>query len=233
MRVADKSQSLQERILSGGFAVVPGIFPEREISELLAILQRSSLPRSRAGMRHAMRNLNVAALARDSRLVALAQEVLGSGAMPFRATLFDKSPSSNWLVVWHQDTALPLRSKLTVAGWGPWSTKEGVIYAHAPAHALSRVLALRLQLDDCTAENGPLRCLPSTHTLGVLSDNEIEGFVQRVHPSEFLVPAGSVMGMRPLVIHASSKSRSELPRRVLHFEYSAADGFDGLELATA
>ena len=25
-------------------------------------------------------------------------------AMPFRATLFDKSPMSNWLVAWHQDS---------------------------------------------------------------------------------------------------------------------------------
>ena len=38
----------------------------------------------------------------------MAQEVLGRAALPFRATLFDKSPTPNWLVVWHQDTALPL-----------------------------------------------------------------------------------------------------------------------------
>ena len=32
-------------------------------------------------------------------------------AQPFRATLFDKSASANWLVVWHQDTALPMRAQ--------------------------------------------------------------------------------------------------------------------------
>jgi hypothetical protein len=31
------------------------------------------------------------------------------------------------------------------------------------------------------------------------------------------------MIMRPLVIHASSKSHSEVPRRVLHIEYAASD----------
>jgi ectoine hydroxylase-related dioxygenase (phytanoyl-CoA dioxygenase family) len=222
-----------ERIQSEGVGIAENVLAVQEIEQIKNALGKEALQRSRAGVRHALQLPSVAALARDERLLTLARQVLGPKAMPFRATLFDKSPSSNWLVVWHQDTALPLRSKSAVAGWGPWSTKEGVIYAHAPAHALSRILALRLQLDDCTAENGPLRCLPSTHTHGVLSDDEIEGFVQRVHPSEFLVPAGSVMGMRPLVIHASSKSRSELPRRVLHFEYSAADGFDGLELAIA
>ena len=77
-----------------------------------------------------------------------------------RATLFDKSPDSNWLVVWHQDTALPLVERKDLPGWGPWSTKEGVLYAHAPSQALSQVLALRVHLDDSTSVNGPLRCSP-------------------------------------------------------------------------
>ena len=54
------------------------------------------------------------------------RKILGPGAMPIRATLFDKSPASNWLVVWHQDTALPMRERRETAGWGPWSVKEGV-----------------------------------------------------------------------------------------------------------
>jgi hypothetical protein len=36
-----------------------------------------------------------------------------------------------------------------------------------------------------------------------------------------LVPRGGVLAMRPLIVHASSKSQSEKPRRVLHIEYAA------------
>ena len=103
------------------------------------------------------------------QMIDLAREVLGPDAFPFRATLFDKSPTANWLVVWHQDTALPLRERIDQPGWGPWSIKEGIDYAHAPATALSQVLALRVSCDDSTVDNGPLRVLPRTHTLGVLS----------------------------------------------------------------
>jgi hypothetical protein len=40
--------------------------------------------------------------------------------------------------------------------------------------------------------------------------------------------------MRPLIVHASSKSRGPVPRRVLHIEYAAsAEIADGLELAVA
>jgi len=41
----------------------------------------------------------VAAMARGSRLLGIAQQILGGDAFPFRATLFDKSPTANWLVV--------------------------------------------------------------------------------------------------------------------------------------
>ena len=115
------------------------------------------MTRSRAGVRHLMSNPVIAALAADSRLIAMATDWLGATTQPFRATLFEKTSQSNWLIPWHQDTALPLESKFDEPGWGPWSEKAGVHYAHAPAWALSRVIALRVHLDASTAENGSLR----------------------------------------------------------------------------
>src|SRR5262245_26806526 len=99
----------------------------------------------------------VADFARSKPMLALARRFVGEGAIPFRATLFDKSPRSNWLVAWHQDTALPIDRRRDVAGWGPWSTKGGITYAHAPAAALARIIALRFHFDDSRADNGPLR----------------------------------------------------------------------------
>ncbi len=181
-----------------------------------------------------MRNASVAALARSSILLARAQEVLGSAAAPFRATLFDKSPTSNWLVVWHQDTALPLRERREIPGWGPWSIKDGVNYAHAPSSALEQVLALRLHLDDSVAENGPLRVLPRTQNLGVLSDEQLHELSTKVDAIDCLVPRGGILAMRPLIVHASSKSKSEMPRRVLHIEYVASVLIaEGLQIAIA
>jgi ectoine hydroxylase-related dioxygenase (phytanoyl-CoA dioxygenase family) len=60
--------------------------------------------------------------------------------------------------------------------------KEGVVYAHAPANALSRVLALRIHLDDSTERNGPLRVLPGSHERGVMTDEEIERLVPQTSP---------------------------------------------------
>jgi ectoine hydroxylase-related dioxygenase (phytanoyl-CoA dioxygenase family) len=223
-----------ERVSTDGFAILSDVISERKIFELGATLEQSELPRSRAGMRHAMRNESVAAVARDPRLLSMAQEVLGSAAIPFRATLFDKSPVSNWLVVWHQDTALPLRERREVPDWGPWSVKDGVNYAHAPASALEQVLALRLHLDDSVAENGPLRVLPGTHTLGVLTDDALHSLSTEREAVDCLVLKGGILAMRPLIVHASSKSHSTAPRRVLLVEYAISSAIaDGFELAVA
>ena len=45
------------------------------------------------------------------------------------------------------------------------------------------------------------------------------------------MPRGGVLAMRPLIVHASSKSRVEKSRRVLHIEYAASPALsNGLEL---
>ena len=213
--------------MDSGFAIVPGVFDSREVDAILRELEGEALRRSRAGARHLISVPVIAALAKDPRLISLAAEVLGSEPVPFGATLFDKSSNANWLVAWHQDRALPLVERREAAGWGPWSQKDGVVYANAPATALAKVVALRVHLDDSTAENGPLRVLPGTHALGVLSDAQIDDAVRRIEPVMCTVERGGVIVMRPLTVHASSKVTAAASRRVLHVEYAAATFDEG------
>ena len=98
--------------------------------------------------------------------------------------------------------------------------KSGVLYAHAPASALEQVVALRVSLDDSTAANGPLRVLPGTHLLGVLTDEAIERCARDIAAVDCTIAAGGVVAMRPLTVHASSKAKTDRPRRVLHIEYA-------------
>jgi hypothetical protein len=224
----------REEIRESGFSVLSGVFPYDCLERLLHEINELAPRRSRAGIRHSMGLAPVERFARSERLMEMACAVLGLQAFPFRATLFDKSQAANWLVVWHQDTALPLQSRRDLPGWGPWSIKDGIDYAHAPASALSQVLALRVSLDDSTCENGPLRVLPGTHTLGVLSDDRIHELSTQIAPVDCVVPEGGIVAMRPLVVHASSKSQGGMPRRVLHIEYAASDSLaHPLQLAIA
>jgi len=217
---------------NAGFSVHANVFPRARMIELAGILDRAELVRTKAGARHVMRVPEVRALANEDGLLTIAREYLGPSAFSFRATLFDKSLRANWLVAWHQDTALPLRELREANGWGPWTVKGDVLHAIAPASALEQIVALRVHLDDSTLENGPLRVLPGTHTSGVLSGPQIESELAHVTPVDCIVDAGGVIAMRPLLLHASSKAMSPLPRRVLHFEYASTGRFaSGPELA--
>jgi ectoine hydroxylase-related dioxygenase (phytanoyl-CoA dioxygenase family) len=170
----------------------------------------------------------------DPRLLAIARQFLGRSAVPYRATLFDKTSARNWLVTWHQDVALPLQERRDVPGWSAWSMKSGITYAHAPPTALSHVVALRLHLDDSREDNGPLRVLPGTHALGVPSEADTERLVREIPPVDCLVLSGGIIAMRPLILHASSKSETNQPRRVLHIEYAdSLEVGDGLRIAIA
>ncbi len=208
------------------------MIPGTQVSELGNSLAEWTAGRTRAGARHLLKSPSVRALAMDDRLLAIAKTALGERARPHAATLFAKSRQANWLVTWHQDTALPLVHRVDAPGWGPWSVKGGLLYGHAPAWALERIVAVRVHLDDSTEENGPLRVIPKSHKAGVLPDEALAR-LGRTGPAVLcLAKRGDILLMRPLLVHASSKIISDAPRRVLHLEYGPQGGLeDGVELA--
>jgi hypothetical protein len=111
-----------------GFRISPQVFDAGEVDEFARRLAAAPLSRSRAGVRHLLKFETVCELGRDSRMMQLAAAALGGTPFLFGARLFDKSPGANWLVSWHQDTALPLAERRDHAGWGPWSAMDGGIY---------------------------------------------------------------------------------------------------------
>lgn len=217
-----------------GFWVENSVLTGSECDSLIDLLTEQLSSRGRAGARNLLALPGVGALANDRRLLQIGADTLGKSVIPFRATFFEKSVGANWLVGWHQDTVLPLAGRFTSSEWGPWSTKAGVLFARAPTWALTRVVALRIHLDSSTADNGPLRVIPGSHHLGVLSSAEMLAIARRLNAIECLVARGGVIAMNPLLIHCSSRMRVNASRRVIHIEY--ADSLQltkDIELATA
>lgn len=217
---------MQTAFAKSGFQIIENVISPNECDSIIQTLSGLKQKQTRAGARHLMSVKRIADLAHDERLLTIARREIEKDVFPFRATLFSKTGKANWLVVWHQDTALPLRFRHEETGWASWSKKEGVWYAHAPASVLSHVVALRLHLDSSTNENGSLRVVPSSHTFGILEDDEIKEAVKENGFVECHIEKGGVLAMSPLLIHASSKAITDAPRRVLHIEYA-----DSLQLS--
>lgn len=135
---------------------------------------------------------------------------------------------SNWRVAWHQDLTIAVRERKTVEGFGPWTTKDGVLHVQPSAEVMNGILAIRLHLDESASDNGPLRVIPGSHREGRLSAERISSW----HKQESItctVPRGGALLMRPLLLHASSACAVPKPRRVIHLEFAAAELPHGLD----
>jgi hypothetical protein len=167
-------------------------------------------------------------LARQANIRQLATLVLGESAFAVRATYFDKVPGSNWSLFWHQDNVISVAARVEVVGYVGWSNKAGVWQVQPPAQVLANMMAVRVHLDDCGSDSGPLRVLPGSHRCGWL-DDQLDEWKRRVSEVICTVRRGGVVAMCPLLLHASAKSTALGYRRVIHIEYACEELPEGLE----
>ena len=102
---------------------------------------------------------------------------------------------------------------------------------HAPSEVLTRMITVRLHLDDCGPENGPMRALPGSHSMGRLTPTQVSTWTAEASRKAVscVVPAGGAFIMSPLLLHASAVATAPGHRRVIHLEYAAKELPGGLE----
>ena len=173
------------------------------------------------GIRAADKKFNsIKNLSTSSAFIDLASTILGSSPQIVRVIFFDKTPDKNWLVSWHQDKTIALDKKSTVTGWGPWSVKDGMHHVQPALDVLNQMITFRLHLDTANQNNGCLKVIPSSHQLGILNQTGIAEVANTHEPYICEVNEGDLVLMKPLILHASSKSQNPGHRRVVHIEYS-------------
>ncbi len=215
-----------------GFALVEGVVSDSVVDMLLpalaAVDQSSTAAVQKRGSLHAIRNLlevvpEVERLARSPEMRALVEPIIGKSAFAVRGILFDKVPEANWKVAWHQDLTIAVREQREAPGFGPWSEKAGIVHVQPPASVLEHMITVRLHLDACGPDNGPVQVIPGSHRVGRLAVEEIAQWRQAAEPVLCTSDRGGVLLMRPLILHASSPARVPGHRRVVHIEFAAAD----------
>lgn len=220
-----------EELRSLGFSLRSGVLASDEVRRLVEWLDRA-LPPGAPGLRRVFDRLpGLAAAVERTGAASLVEELLGTSTQVVRTILFDKSADANWSVPWHQDAVIAVAASADVPGFGPWSIKDGVHHCRPPREILDRILVVRLHLDDCGSENGPLRVIPGSHRDGILEGEAVEAMVARSAFVECCVAAGGAVVMRPHLIHSSPRARAPSRRRVLHLEFCDAPLPGGLEWA--
>jgi len=209
-----------------GYAVQEGALNESKIDGLIDAIERQQDGETllRNGKIFAVRNLldlpEIRELAESAGVRELAEAVLGDRAFAVRGILFDKIPEANWKVPWHQDVTIAVRAREDVEGFGPWSTKAGILHVQPPAQILERMISIRLHLDPCDESNGALHVIPGSHRTGRIAETEIPSMLEKSQAHACVVGRGGALLMRPLLLHASSPSQRPAHRRVIHLDFA-------------
>ena len=149
-------------------------------------------------------------LARLPAMVDILDKLLGPSGVRLHGSKINlKAPHYGSPVEWHQD------------------------WAFYP-HTNDDILAVGVMLDDAYLENGPLMVVPGSHKGPVWDHHSADGYfcgamdsTRREVDFESAVPltgrAGSMSFHHVRLVHGSAQNVSDHPRRLLLYEYSAAD----------
>ncbi|MBF9140057.1 phytanoyl-CoA dioxygenase family protein [Hymenobacter properus] len=229
MKSAILQEADAEQFAEAGFAVLPGLYAPAELAALLRTVEQAPVsgPNFRRSQEvFAIRDMVGAVpalwpLLDTAALRQLLGQLFPTGCQLVKAIYFDKPAGSNWLVAWHQDLMINVSQRTDQPGFGPWTSKPEGVSVQPPVAVLENVVTLRLHLDDCDATNGALKVVPGSHRRGVVPAAAIAELTPEA--TVCAVPAGGVMLMKPLLLHASNRSTGNRPRRVMHLEFASVE----------
>ncbi len=198
-----------------------------DLADLRATLDH--LPTDQAGVRISGIESLQPFLQPTGSVGSIAADVLGPASRAVRAILFDKTAATNWSLAWHQDRTICVKQRIDIGGFEPWTIKGGMQHVAPPFDILTRMVTLRIHLDDVPATNAPLLIAPGSHTEGRVPVNAIEAVVGRCGTLACVAEAGDVWAYATPILHASEFAISPRGRRVLQLDFAAEDLPGGLE----
>lgn len=155
-------------------------------------------------------------------------------AFLIKAIYFDKPPTQNWAVSWHQDVPINVKEKIELPEFTSWTKKQGINSVCPPEAILHSIFTIRIHLDDAHEQNGALSLIPGSHKQR-FTDEEIRTITNNSNPSICKVKSGGIHLLKPLILHSSPRSITQKRRRVIHLEFSSMalpGGLDWLERLT-
>jgi len=214
------------QIKEHGFTSIPNVFTKQEINNILTELSRvnTESPVFRKtddlfAIRQFLKYLpNVKALVFNDRLKQIINDLFGLGYFVVKSIYFDKPPLSNWFVSCHQDLTISVKERADVPGFGSWTVKQGQFAVQPPLKILEDNFTIRIHLDDTKKDNGALKVIAGSHLKGIYRPETVDRNLEDEVFCE--VPKGGIMIMKPLLLHASDRTKNQERRRIIHIEFS-------------
>ncbi len=208
-----------KNLSKNGFKIVEGVYSKQEVNDILAVIASSSIENSFGVREFLVDHPKIAKKIFTKNLLEIIKQISPNCDKAIKSIYFDKPPSANWIVNWHQDLTINLRKKKEIAGYKNWRVSGNRVSAQPNQAFLESIFTIRIHLDDCTKENGALRIIKQSHKQGIV---EIKEWINSKNGPERTceVKQGGILLMKPLTLHASNRTENNKHRRVIHIEFT-------------
>ncbi|MFK7784244.1 MAG: WYL domain-containing protein [Crocinitomicaceae bacterium] len=214
----------KRKLEKNGYSIINDVFTKREIRKAAKILdsffKKSEEPAF--GKRTLLKDIpDLKRILLNENLVSIIESI-DPKAFLVKAIYFDKPESHNWYVTWHQDIPINVKEKIDTNNYTSWTMKKGIQSVCPPEEISKNIFSIRIHLDHVNEQNGVLKVIPGSHKQR-FSDDEIKTITANSSPNICEVYEGGIQLMKPLLLHASSKSKNQKKRRVIHLEFSSLE----------
>ncbi len=187
-----------------------------------------SVADQRGGTRGLLAHPTILQLIRHQRLAQFLWSLTGRELVAVAARLLDSFAGDDQALRWHQDRDVTVRERMDVPGYGPWTSRVGIWHVEPPASVLDQMIVVRLYLDASVDGSHAFQILPGSHRAGKLTSDAIRHLVETEAAVTPEVTQGTLMAMRPLLLHATPALRAH-HYRVLHIEFAPLEAISPLQ----
>lgn len=215
-----------DNLTKNGYSILENIYSASEVDQIVSLIEQSDTGNETFrkstelfAIRQFLKEVPKAVeFIFNSNLKSLLNHLLGPNYFVVKSIYFDKPPSSNWYVSYHQDLTISVDKKLPIEGYGPYTVKQNQFAVQPPVDILENIVTIRIHLDDTDEGNGALKVIPGSHAKGIYRPENIDWTTEKESICSLL--KGGVMVMKPLLLHSSSRTTTGKKRRVIHIEFS-------------
>ncbi len=210
-----------------GFHIIEEVYSSMEVTQIISLIDSEVTPNQFGIREFLIDKPNLCKKIFNTKLLQVIKHVSPNCKKAIKSIYFDKPPSVNWNVNWHQDLTINLTNRKEVDYYKNWRKKDQRYVVQPNKEFLENIFTIRIHLDDCSETNGALRVIENSHLNGVVSIKEwIKGKKGIEKICE--VKKGGILLIKPLLLHSSKRAENEINRRVIHIEFTDKELPDGL-----
>jgi ectoine hydroxylase-related dioxygenase (phytanoyl-CoA dioxygenase family) len=211
-----------------GYEIIETVYSTKEVNTILEITESKNLENKFGIREFLLDHPDVSNKVFTKKLMEIIERVSPKCNKSIKSIYFDKPPSANWIVNWHQDLTINLTEKKETLFFKNWRIKDERVVVQPDIEMLESIFTIRIHLDDCMKENGALRVIEKSHNQGVI---DIKEWVKNKAGVERIceVNKGGVIIMKPLILHSSKRTENQQNRRVIHIEFTEKELPNGLK----